>query len=97
MTAFLIGMYVDLFMTMDMLFKSTENYKDNLILNMTTENETKIHNLEETGLPDSTSTWRKAPMKTIDPVRWQKIGSGCWWLYSVMRNSWQHSQVLQIG
>ena len=27
MTAFLIGMYVDLFMTMDMLFKSSENYK----------------------------------------------------------------------
>ena len=56
MTAFLIGMYVDLFMTIDMLFKSTENYKDNLILNMTTENQTKIHNLEETGLPNSTST-----------------------------------------
>ena len=47
MRAFLIGVYLN-------LFKCFENYKDNLILSMTTENQTNS---------DSTSTRRKVQMK----------------------------------
>ena len=62
--------------------------KDDLILNMTPENRTKIfgirqkldfYNLviqcetecsqQETGLPDSMSTWNKAQIKSTYPVR----------------------------